>query len=295
MLRDAQRLIADSAFVIPMSNFNATYACSSRTQGFTHDITDLQAVPVTAFRRRSRTPAGSSSRRRRSVVVISPSRDALREIWRRLTVLFHRETGEMTKERTPQHETLLVGNRSDATTWDVARERLANPEQQRTSWLATVRPDGRPHLMPIIALWIDGAFYVVAGEGTRKARNLGAEDRCVIATTSTTLPSLDIVVEGRAEPLRDPDEVRRIAGRLGENGWPLEPRGDKVHGPHAPTAGPAPYTIYRVIPSKAFGLPGMYGMDQFDPADLPAPTRWDFGTDDARAAARRSATSGPRA
>jgi hypothetical protein len=25
-----------------------------------------------------------------------------------------------------------------------------------------------------------------------------------------------------------------------------------------------------------FGLSGMYGMDQFDQADLPRPTRWDF-------------------
>lgn len=45
MLRDAQKLIAENAFAIPMSNFNATYACSSRTQGFVHDITDLQSVP----------------------------------------------------------------------------------------------------------------------------------------------------------------------------------------------------------------------------------------------------------
>jgi hypothetical protein len=26
-----------------------------------------------------------------------------------------------------------------------------------------------------------------------------------------------------------------------------------------------------------FGLPGIYGMDQFDQAGLPRPTRWDFG------------------
>ena len=185
----------------------------------------------------------------------------------------------MTQERTPEHETLLRGNDSGTTSWDIARERLENPEHQRTSWLATVRPDGQPHLVPIIAIWIDGAFYVVAGEGTRKARNLAADARCVIGTTSTTLPSLDIVAEGRAEPLTDDDEVRRIAVRLSENGWPLEPRDHKVDGPHAPTAGPPPYTIFRMIPSKVFGLPGMHGMDGFDPADLPKPTRWDFGSD----------------
>jgi hypothetical protein len=43
------------------------------------------------------------------------------------------------------------------------------------------------------------------------------------------------------------------------------------------TAGPPPYSIYWMVPSKAFGLPGMFGMDKFDRADLPKPTRWDFG------------------
>ena len=183
----------------------------------------------------------------------------------------------MTQQRAPELERSLVGEESGTTSWEVARDRLANPEEQRTSWLATTRPDGRPHLMPVIAFWIDGAIHIVAGDGTRKARNLAADGRCVIATSSTTLPSLDIVVEGRAEPLIEGDAVGHIAEVLSASGWPLEAKGDKVYGPNAPTAGPPPYTIFRIVPSKVFGLPGMYGMDQFDQADLPRPTRWDFG------------------
>jgi hypothetical protein len=183
----------------------------------------------------------------------------------------------MTQERAPERERSLVGDESGTTSWEVARDRLANPEEQRTSWLATTRPDGRPHLVPVIAFWIEGAIHIVAGEGTRKARNLAADGRCVIATSSTTLPSLDIVVEGRADPLIEGDAVGHIAEVLSASGWPLEAKGDKVYGPNAPTAGPPPYTIFRIVPSKVFGLPGMYGMDQFDQADLPRPTRWDFG------------------
>jgi hypothetical protein len=133
--------------------------------------------------------------------------------------------------------------------------------------------------MPVIAFWFDGAFHFVAGEGTRKGRNLANDARCVIATASTTLPSLDIIAEGRAEPLTDEDAVRRIAESFNSNGWPLEARGVEVHGPNAPTAGPPPYRIFRMVPSKAFGLPGTYGMDQFDREDLPKPTRWEFGAD----------------
>jgi hypothetical protein len=130
--------------------------------------------------------------------------------------------------------------------------------------------------MPVIATWIDGGIYVVAGEGTRKARNLAANDRCVLAMSSTTLPSLDIVLEGRAEPMTQDDAVRELAELFTRSGWPLEAHGAKVHGPHAPTAGPPPYTIYRIVPAKAFGLPGMHGMDQFDQSELPRPTRWQF-------------------
>jgi hypothetical protein len=182
----------------------------------------------------------------------------------------------MRNEQAPERERSLIGEGSATTSWVVARERLANPEHQRTCWLATTRPDGRPHLMPVIGFWIDGAMHVIAGEGTRKARNIAADGRCVIATTSTTLPSFDIVIEGHAAAITDDATVRQVADFLSGKAWPLEAKGDKVHGPHAPTAGPPPYTIYRIVPSKVFGLPGMVGMDKFDPSDLPKPTRWDF-------------------
>ena len=80
----------------------------------------------------------------------------------------------------------------------------------------------------------------------------------------------------RAEALTDHDVVRHIAEFLKENNWPLEAKEDKVYGPHGPTAGPPPYTIFRIEPLKVFGLPGMTGMEQFDPSDLPKPTRWEF-------------------
>ena len=185
----------------------------------------------------------------------------------------------MTKQRAPLREESLATDGSGTTSWDLARERLANPEFQRTSWLATTRPDGRPHLMPVIGSWIDGALYLVAGAGSQKGRNLAADDRCVIATTSTTLPSIDIVLEGRAVAITEADEVGRLAETFTSSGWPLKADGDKVRGPHAPTAGPPPYTIYRIVPSKGFGLPGMFGMDKFDPSELPKPTRWRFAGD----------------
>jgi hypothetical protein len=180
-------------------------------------------------------------------------------------------------EPAPQSVKSLAEDRR-TTAWDEVRDRLANPgpDDYSHAWLATVRPDGRPHLMPVIAFWIEGALHFIAGEGTRKGRNLASNPWCVVGIENRKLPSLDIVVEGRAEPLTDPEDVRRIAAEFGSNSWPLEVRGTEVHGPNAPTAGPPPYRIYRVIPHRAFGLPGNYGMFQVDPDDLPKPSRWDF-------------------
>ncbi len=78
----------------------------------------------------------------------------------------------MAPDRAPQRAQALAADASETTPWELARERLANPEYQRTCWLATTGPAGQPHLMPVIGFWIDGAMHVLAGEGTRKARNL---------------------------------------------------------------------------------------------------------------------------
>jgi hypothetical protein len=174
----------------------------------------------------------------------------------------------------PETAEPLVQGQAEVMPWATALERLEHPAPGQNHWLATVQPDGRPHLMPIIAYWLDGAFHFLAGEGTGKGRNLAADDRCVIGTGNLTMPSLDLIVEGRARPITDEATVRRLAEAFGGEGWPLEARGSDIHGPHGPTAGPPPYKIYRLEPTKVFGLPGMHGM--FDTDEWHKPTRWTF-------------------
>ncbi len=53
--------------------------------------------------------------------------------------------------------------------WSWAEQRL---ERARNYWLATTRPDGRPHLMPVWGVWVEGALYFSTDRGSRKARNL---------------------------------------------------------------------------------------------------------------------------
>lgn len=180
-------------------------------------------------------------------------------------------------EREPRSVEALVG--SEPTAWATARERLSDPEPERTHWLATTDPDGRPHLMPLIGIWREGTFCFIAGAGTKKARNLAADPRCAIGTCSATSPSLDVILEGDATAVTDPPELRRLAETFSSAlGWPLEIRDDGLHGPNAPTAGPPPYMLFRVTPRVAFGLPGMAGMFEIEPDERHSPTRWRFET-----------------
>jgi hypothetical protein len=180
-----------------------------------------------------------------------------------------------TDSHAPVSESPMVDGRAETTSWEAAVERLEDPAPGQNHWLATVRPDGAPHLMPIIAFWIEGAFHFLVGPETRKARNLAADERCVIGTANLTMPSMDLIVEGRARRVTDEATVQRLAEAFGGEGWPLEARGADVYGPHGPTAGPPPYAIYRLEPTTVFGLPGMHGM--FDDDRHHEPTRWSFG------------------
>jgi hypothetical protein len=180
-------------------------------------------------------------------------------------------------ERTKVAEQPLT-NDGTPTAWAEARARLEDPEPGRTYWLATVRPDGRPHVMPLLGLWLDDAFYFITGEATRKGQNLAGDPRCVITTSSTTLPALDLILEGEARKVSDEATLQRVAGAYGSTmGWPLEVRDGAVVGPNAPTAGPPPYAVYELRPTTVFGLPGIAGTEEgVGSAGAFSPTRWRF-------------------
>jgi hypothetical protein len=168
---------------------------------------------------------------------------------------------------------------ADATPWAEARERLEKPEKYRTYWVTTIDPDGLPHVMPVIGLWLDGAFYFISGESSRKGRNLASNPECVMTVGMSTLPALDLVVEGKAIRVTDAAKLQRVAaGYSSELHWPLTVRNDGVFGPNAPTAGPPPYAVYELRPATAFGLPGLTGMDKKGKRRKPpiSPTRWRF-------------------
>ena len=58
----------------------------------------------------------------------------------------------------------------DPIPWSRALEALESGKQRNdTSFLATTRPDGRPHVAGVGAVWDSGKVYFVSGAGTRSA------------------------------------------------------------------------------------------------------------------------------
>jgi nitroimidazol reductase NimA-like FMN-containing flavoprotein (pyridoxamine 5'-phosphate oxidase superfamily) len=138
------------------------------------------------------------------------------------------------------------------TPWAEGREHL---EKAEVSWLTTVRPDGRPHVTPLLSVWLDGALYFSTGPDERKAKNLAHNPYCVLTTGRNTLDDgIDLVVEGEAEKVSDESELRSVAdtyeSKYGahftapEGTW--SGLGDAIRG--------GDVLVYRVAPAMAFGF-----------------------------------------
>src|SRR6478609_8801920 len=90
----------------------------------------------------------------------------------------------------------------------------------RTTWLTTVNEDGSPHVTAVGAVWVDGAFWFQTGASTRKRHNVERDPRCSIAVS---IRDADVVIEGDAARVTDPDSVARAAKAWADSGWPAEP------------------------------------------------------------------------
>ena len=85
----------------------------------------------------------------------------------------------------------------------------------RPATLATVRPDGRPHIAPV---WVavDGSTIVFnTGAETIKGRSLRRDPRASMCVDDDAPPFSFAIFEGTVELSDDLDEVRRWAGVIG--------------------------------------------------------------------------------
>jgi hypothetical protein len=136
--------------------------------------------------------------------------------------------------------------------WSWAAERLT---ASRNYWVASVWPDGHPHVMPVWGMWDDSTLWFSSSAGSRKSKNLRADPRCVI----TTEASDPVIVEGIALPATEPGVLQRVIDLM-----------NAKYATHIELSflDPAVNTTFGVRPQRVFGMR--------DADFTGSPTRWTF-------------------
>lgn len=139
------------------------------------------------------------------------------------------------------------------TPWEVGLEHVIEAD---TFWLSTVRPDGRPHVTPLIAVWHGDAIWFTTGPAERKAKNLAGNSFCVLTTGHSDLAEggLDVVIEGAAEQVTNEAQLQPVAetfaAKYGTETWHFVVRdgafSDRDRGGRA--------IVFRVRPVRGLGF-----------------------------------------
>ncbi len=79
---------------------------------------------------------------------------------------------------------------------------------EKNIWLATVRSDGRPHLVPIWFVWVNEKIYICTEEKSVKIKNLQGNPRASVALENGSQPA---IAEGTARVLQRPYPADVIA------------------------------------------------------------------------------------
>jgi hypothetical protein len=153
----------------------------------------------------------------------------------------------------PGYGVLAADQGSGLMPWAEAERRLTVAHDY---WCATVRPDGRPHVMPVWGVWLDGQVWFSSGMGSRTARNLAAEPRCTLTTDDARNP---VVVSGDARQVTDPAGIEAFVAAVDAKyggGVSVEFLDPAVNG----TFAVAPVTVFAISEDDFSG----------------SPTRWTF-------------------
>jgi nitroimidazol reductase NimA-like FMN-containing flavoprotein (pyridoxamine 5'-phosphate oxidase superfamily) len=136
-----------------------------------------------------------------------------------------------------------------ATDWHETRHTL---ETAQLFWITTVRGDGRPHVTPVVAVWLENAIYFCTGPDEQKAVNLRGNPHVILMTGCNQWDrGIDVVVEGEAIEATDDELLERLAAAWvtkWDGRWQYEVHDGAFQ--HAP--GKA--VVFAVEPAKVFAF-----------------------------------------
>jgi general stress protein 26 len=151
---------------------------------------------------------------------------------------------------TTRLDTVFSDPDATATSWDDTRKAI---EAAEIFWIGTVRSDGRPHVTPLVAVWLDDALHFCTGDAEQKAVNLRSNQNVVLTTGCNQWDSgLDVVVEGPAVRVTDRSVLERLAevwGHKWDGRWAYEPDDGGFKGD-----GHENVLVFAVRPAKVFAF-----------------------------------------
>ena len=127
-------------------------------------------------------------------------------------------------------------------------------DRPRTAKVATVRPDGRPHIAPV---WfdLDGEDIVfLTAENTVKAANLRENPHVAVCVEDDTLPYAFVTIEGAATLESSPDTVPGWAKRIGTRY--IGPEQAELFSQQVANAGEL---VVRVTPTRVVAISNVMG------------------------------------
>ena len=132
-------------------------------------------------------------------------------------------------------------------------------ERAEIFWLSTVRRDGRPHVTPLPAMWLDGSLYFCTGPGEQKTKNIETNPHCVLTTGNDRFRSgLDVVVEGSAVRTTDDSLLSRLAALWASKlEWAFDVSDGAFHDRGTETGGTetgGTAYVYAVAPTKVLAF-----------------------------------------
>jgi len=83
--------------------------------------------------------------------------------------------------------------------------------QESNVWVATVRPDGRPHLTPVWFAWHAGRLYICIDPNSVKARNLAHNPHMAMALENGSDPT---ILEGTGRQLNVADVPAEVVAEF---------------------------------------------------------------------------------
>ena len=97
-------------------------------------------------------------------------------------------------------------------------EPLDRLQRERNVWMATTRPDGRPHLAPVWFVYVDDAFWIGTGRGSVRVANLGHDPVAAVSLEDGDAP---VTAEGRVTVHLDHRPAAVVAAFASKYDWDI--------------------------------------------------------------------------